>query len=83
MTMIFKMVENYLERFNNVYILYLCMKNLKFNSQDIKKNVKVKDIESEKNDLIKSFKRAAKDPEMLEIAEEGMENYLEMLKRFE
>lgn len=37
----------------------------------------------DKESYAKSFQRAAKDKEMLEIAEEGMKEYFEMLCNFE
>jgi hypothetical protein len=36
-----------------------------------------------KEKMAESFKRAAKDPEMLEIAEEGMDDYFNMLKKYD
>lgn len=36
-----------------------------------------------KEKMAESFKRAAKDPEMLEMAEEGMDDYFEMLKKYD
>jgi hypothetical protein len=33
-----------------------------------------------KEELIKSFKRAAKEPELTVMTEEGLEDYLEILK---
>ncbi len=36
-----------------------------------------------KNELRESFKKIADDPEMLEMAEWGMEDYAEQLKRFD
>jgi hypothetical protein len=37
----------------------------------------------DKESYAKSFQRAAKDKEMLEIAEEGMKEYFEMLRDFD
>jgi 5'-deoxynucleotidase YfbR-like HD superfamily hydrolase len=39
--------------------------------------------QEEKKAFAKSFKRAAKDPEMLIMAEEGLADYLEQIKRLE
>lgn len=36
-----------------------------------------------KNELRESFKKIADDPEMLEMAEWGMEDYAEQLKKFD
>lgn len=40
-------------------------------------------LEIEKAQYAKSFRRAAKDPETLQIAEEGMADYFKMLQEFD